>query len=263
MKNNTNKISLIPSERILSGILFIRGKKVMLDRDLAELYQVETRVLIQAVKRNRERFPPDFMFQLNKKELAEFSRYQIDALNLISQIVISSHGGTRKLPYAFTEQGVAMLSSVLNSERAILVNIQIIRTFTKLILLDRHLKQVHFYQKLEKFGFRLVLKPVKMYEDEEGNQKRKANCDVEMAFYLMRDQNAFERVVILSGDGDFLPVLKHLRNIAKKEVFVLSRASRTAKEIRRFAGNKFINLASNNMKAKFERIESKKQEAPI
>src|SRR3989338_7741876 len=114
--------SLIPSERILNGILFIRGKKVMLDKDLAHLYQVETRVLIQAVKRNMERFPNDFMFQLTKEEFE----------NLIFQFVISSHGGTRKLPYAFTEQGVAMLSSVLNSKRAILVNIQIIRTFTKL-----------------------------------------------------------------------------------------------------------------------------------
>lgn len=131
-------------------------------------------------------------------------------------------------------------------------------TSAKLILLDRHLKQVHFYKKLEKFGFQLVLKPIKMYEDEEGNQKRKANCDVEMAFYLMKDQNEFECVIILSGDGDFLPVLKHLRNVAKKEVFILSRASRTAKEIKRFAGNKFINLASDNMKAKFERLDLKK-----
>jgi len=129
MKKNT--ISLIPSERILSEILFIRGKKVMLDRDLAKLYGVETRVLIQAVKRNRERFPFDFMFQLTKKEFDSL-RYQFVTLNLISQSVISSYGGTRKLPYVFTEQGVAMLSSVLNSERAIQVNIQIIKTFTKL-----------------------------------------------------------------------------------------------------------------------------------
>lgn len=94
----------------------------MLDKDLAELYGVETRVMIQAVKRNKSRFPIDFMLQLTKGEFE----------NLISQIVISSWGGTRKLPYVFTEQGVAMLSSVLNSERAILVNIQIMRAFTKL-----------------------------------------------------------------------------------------------------------------------------------
>jgi uncharacterized LabA/DUF88 family protein len=114
-------------------------------------------------------------------------------------------------------------------------------TDAKLVLLDHHLKQVHFYQKLEKFDYQLILKPVKIYEDEEGNQKRKANCDVEMAFYLMRDKDKFERVVILSGDGDFLPVLKHLRK-NKKEVLVLARAPRTAKEIKQFAGDKFMDF---------------------
>ena len=128
---NKNKIGLIPSERILSGILLIRGKKVMLDKDLAELYQVETKVLNQAVKRNIDRFPTDFMFQLTKKELLNL-RYQFGISNLTSQSVTSSRGGRRYAPYVFTEQGVAMLSSVLNSKRAIMVNIQIIRTFTKL-----------------------------------------------------------------------------------------------------------------------------------
>ncbi|MFH1095903.1 MAG: ORF6N domain-containing protein [Candidatus Desantisbacteria bacterium] len=115
---------LIPIERIESKILLIRGQKVMLDRDLAELYEVETRVLNQAVSRKIKRFPEDFMFQLTKEELEDW----------ISQIVISNREkmGLRKKPYVFTEQGVAMLSSVLNSERAILVNIQIIRAFTKL-----------------------------------------------------------------------------------------------------------------------------------
>lgn len=121
--------------------------------------------------------------------------------------------------------------------------------------LDRHLKQVHFYQKLERFGFQLILKPVKMYVDEEGNQKRKANCDVEMAFYMMRDKDAFERAVVLSGDGDFLPVLKYLRDVAKKEVLVVSRGPRTAREIKRFAGDKFIDLISVNMKARLELID--------
>jgi uncharacterized LabA/DUF88 family protein len=122
----------------------------------------------------------------------------------------------------------------------------------KLVLLDRHLKQVHFYQKLEKFGYQLILKPVKLYVDEDGSQKRKANCDVEMAFYLMRDRNAFERVLILSGDGDFLPVLKHLRE-AKKEVLILARGRRTAKEIRRFAGDKFMDF-THNLRSRLERI---------
>jgi len=119
---------LIPQEAIHSKILFIRDKKVMLDRDLAILYKVETRALTQAVKRNIERFPEDFMFQLTKQEVR----------NLMSQFVTSSSdsnsswGGTRKLPYAFTEQGVSMLSSVLKSKQAIQVNIQIMRTFTKM-----------------------------------------------------------------------------------------------------------------------------------
>jgi len=113
---------LVPIERIEAKILLIRGQKIMLDKDLAELYGVETKVLIQAVKRNIERFPEDFMFQLTKEE------FEI----LRSQFVTSSWGGRRYLPYAFTEHGILMLSSVLNSERAILVNIQIMRTFTPL-----------------------------------------------------------------------------------------------------------------------------------
>jgi len=114
--------SIVPIERIQQYIYMIRGCKVMLDRDLAILYGVETRMLVQAVKRNITRFPPDFMFQLSENEYA----------NLTSQIVISSWGGRRYLPYAFTEQGVAMLSSVLKSKRAVEVNIAIMRTFVKL-----------------------------------------------------------------------------------------------------------------------------------
>lgn len=120
MKNS----SLLPLERIETKIYLIRGKKVMFDRDLAELYGVETRIINRAVKRHRKRFPADFMFQLTKQEAANWY--------LKSQIGISSYGGRRYAPYVFTEQGVAMLSSVLNSERAIQVNIQIMRTFTKL-----------------------------------------------------------------------------------------------------------------------------------
>ncbi len=111
------------ASRIRQSIFFIRGQKVILDAHLAELYAVETRVLIQAVTRNATRFPRDFMFQLTKREFA----------NLRSQIVISSlWGGRRSAPYAFTEQGVAMLSSVLHSKRAIAVNVEIMRTFVEL-----------------------------------------------------------------------------------------------------------------------------------
>ena len=113
----------IPPERIERQILLIRGQKVMLSADLAELYAVAPKVLVQAVKRNRERFPGDFMFQLTKAEVA----------NLKSQFVTSSWGGARRAPpYAFTEQGVAMLSSVLRSPRAVHVNIAIMRAFVKL-----------------------------------------------------------------------------------------------------------------------------------
>jgi len=113
---------IIPFERIVNKIYFIRNTKVMLDNDLAELYGVETKVLKQSVRRNKKRFPDDFMFELTKKELG----------NLRSQFVTSSWGGARYTPMAFTEQGVAMLSSILNSDRAIHVNIQIIRAFTQL-----------------------------------------------------------------------------------------------------------------------------------
>ncbi len=120
---------LIEINDIAKRIFTIRGVKVLLDRDLADLYGVETRVLNQAVRRQLKRFPEDFMFQLSKGEF--------DILK--SQIVISSWGGVRKLPLAFTEQGVAMLSGILNSDKAIEVNIQIMRAFVKL----RHIAIEH------------------------------------------------------------------------------------------------------------------------
>lgn len=116
------KIIVTPDEVIINKIYFIRGKKIMLDRDLAELYDVSTSNLNLAVKRNIKRFPEDFMFQLEDQEFR----------NLMLQNAISSWGGSRKAPYAFTEQGVAMLSGILTSDIAIEVNIRIIRIFTKL-----------------------------------------------------------------------------------------------------------------------------------
>lgn len=132
------KDSLVPVERIEQAIVLIRGHKVMLDADLAVLYGVETKVLVQAVKRNIERFPDDFMFQLTEREAAALRSHfgtsnTGGSANLRSQFVTSSSwGGRRYPPYAFTEQGVAMLSSVLHSERAVQVNIQVMRTFVKL-----------------------------------------------------------------------------------------------------------------------------------
>jgi hypothetical protein len=113
---------IVPIRRIAQAIFMLRGQKVILGQDLASLYDVTVGALTQAMKRNADRFPKDFVFQLTVEELT----------NLKSQFVISSWGGRRALPYAFTEQGVAMLSSVLNSARAVKVNIAIMRAFVKL-----------------------------------------------------------------------------------------------------------------------------------
>jgi hypothetical protein len=118
----TSNYTVIPSERIERVIILIRGEKVLLDRDLAPLYGVSTSILNKAVTRNLDRFPPDFMFQLTVEEVS----------NLKFHFGTSSWGGTRKLPRAFTEHGVAMLSGVLKSKRAVSVNIEIMRAFVKL-----------------------------------------------------------------------------------------------------------------------------------
>jgi len=134
--------SIVPVERVERAILLVRGQKVMLSTHLAQLYGVEPRALVQAVKRNIERFSDDFMFQLTRTEFAD----------LKSQIVISSWGGIRRAPpYAFTEQGVAMLSSVLRSRRAIQVNIEIMRTFVRLRrLLASHAQLARKLAEMEK-----------------------------------------------------------------------------------------------------------------
>lgn len=172
MPNSLQKIN------ILESIHIIRGQKVMLDFDLAKMYGVETKVLNQSVRRNQERFPEDFMFQLAEQEME----------SLRSQIVTSKKegkGGVRYLPYAFTEQGVAMLSSVLRSKRAIEVNISIMRTFVqfrkyllehqdleqKLIELESDIKQKFFAQDKQISDiFKLITHMLK--ENEDQNQKK-------------------------------------------------------------------------------------------
>lgn len=132
---------VIPHERIESRIFELRGRKVMLDRDLAELYGVETRALNQAVRRNGERFPEDFMFQLTEAELDD----------LRSHIVTSSWGGRRYLPFAFTEHDILMLSNVLKSERAVSVSVQIIRVFVRLRELAQGYRElIERIQKIER-----------------------------------------------------------------------------------------------------------------
>ena len=133
-KQSSKNISIVPDENIMGKIYYIRGEKVMFDRDLANLYGVETGALNQAMKRNMKRFPEDFMFKLTKEEASNWKSQLVTSnyeRSLISQTVISKRGGTRHFPYVFTEQGVAMLSSVLKSERAIEVNIQIMRMFIR------------------------------------------------------------------------------------------------------------------------------------
>jgi len=120
-----------------------------------------------------------------------------------------------------------------------------------LILISRHLQRVRFYLKLEEFGYKLYLKPVKLYEQEDGSTKRKANCDVDMTFYLMKERDNFDRAVILSGDGDFLPILKYLREQGK-EIFILARGPRTAREIRQFAGGNFRDFVRLKKYVRFE-----------
>ena len=166
--------SLIPSERIEQRIFLLRGHKVMLSPDLAELYGVEPRALVQAVKRNRTRFPDDFMFQLTDTEFG----------NLKSQFVTSSWGGMRRAtPYAFTEQGVAMLSSVLMSKRAVAVNIEIMRAFVRLRqLLSTHVDLARKLASLEKkydAQFKVVFDAIRQLMIPPETKRKKIGFDLE------------------------------------------------------------------------------------
>jgi ORF6N domain len=162
---------LVPIELIASKIYLIRNMKVMLDRDLADLYGVETRVLNQAVSRNIERFPEDFMFSLTREEIMR-----------ISQIVTSSEIKFSKSVRCFTEQGVAMLSSVLRSKRAIHVNIQIMRTFTQLRkMLSTHKDLKRKIESMEKKydeQFQIVFEAIKQLLTEEDKPKKKIGYTV-------------------------------------------------------------------------------------
>jgi hypothetical protein len=180
---NEENVLMIPEEVILNKIYLIRGHKVMLDNDLAGLYEVETRRLNEQVKRNIERFPEDFMFQLTKRELK----------NLKSQFAISSWGGRRKLPYAFTEHGVLMLSSVLRSDRAIKVNIQIMRIYTRI----RHLLLTHkdillrlekIEQTLSGHDEKIILIFEYIKQLEKINQQRESQVDRKRIGFKQQDK---------------------------------------------------------------------------
>ncbi len=158
---------IVPIEQIASRIHFIRGVKVMLDRDLAELYEVETKVLKRNVRRHIDRFPDDFMFELTYQEL----------INLRRQIGTSSWGGSRYKPMAFTEQGVAMLSGILNSKRAVQVNIQIMRTFTKIRHMisasDELKREVDELRKQTDERFQIVFETLDRLLSRDDDPKRK------------------------------------------------------------------------------------------
>lgn len=163
--------SLIPAERIENSILLIRKEKVILDEDLPFLYGVSTKVLIQAVKRNIDRFPPDFMFQLGKEEFVSLRS------QFVTSKLKSGRGGRRYPPYAFTEEDVAMLSSVLNSPRAIKVNIEIMRAFVRLRkILASHVELARKLEALEKkydSQFKVVFEAIRqlMAPKEAPNKK--------------------------------------------------------------------------------------------
>jgi phage regulator Rha-like protein len=172
MKNKKPITDLvIPAVAIEDKIYIIREEKVMIDEDLATLYQIEVRTLNQAVQRNISRFPSDFMFKLNKEEVE----------NLRSQFATSSYGGRRYETYAFTEQGIAMLSSVLRSPRAVQINIQIMRAFTKMRkLLASHTefreKIIELEQKYDE-SFRIVFRAIEEILDEKEEPKEKLGFD--------------------------------------------------------------------------------------
>jgi hypothetical protein len=166
--------TLVPVERIASKIYLIRELKVMLDRDLAELYDVETKILKRAVRRNIDRFPNDFMFELSKKEMEDW-RCQFGTSN-------GDKMGLRYKPMAFTEQGVAMLSSVLRSKRAIHVNIQIVRAFTQLRqMLSTHedlKRKIESMEKKYDQQFQVVFEAIKQLLSEEDKPPKKIGYTV-------------------------------------------------------------------------------------
>ncbi len=174
---NQEVLTDLTTEHIQQKIYIIRGRKVMLDRDLAALYEVPTKVLNQAVKRNTEKFPEDFMFQLNVEEYS---------LSLRSQFVtLKNRRGLHQkyLPIAFTEQGIAMLSSVLNSKKAIQINIQIIRIFTKLReMIDAYRELREKVEELEKTSasnFEQIFYAIKMLIKEDAEPKRQIGFKVD------------------------------------------------------------------------------------
>ena len=239
--NTTTSMEVIPS--IQSLIYVIRGKQVMLDSDLAMLYQVETKKLNQAVKRNISRFPEGFMFQLTEEEL----------LNLRSQIVTSSleknYGGRRYLPYVFTEQGIAMLSAVLRSETAIQVSIRIMETFVEMrkymanasLLYEKmnamEVRQIAFEEKTDA-RFEKVFDYIASHE--ESNQKIFFEGQVYDAFSLLADlvSKAQKSIILIDGyvDVTTLNVMAKKNINVEVEIFTLPNARLSRQDVTVFNG---------------------------
>ena len=197
-----NEISILEENSIRSKIHVIRGQQVMLDRDLADLYGVETRVLNQAVKRNAERFPEEFMFQLTDKDFE----------NLISQFVTSSWGGIRKLPFAFTEHGVTMLASVLKSETAVKASIQIVKAFVSM----RHFVA----NNVEIFA---ELKTMRQHQIETDVHLKESDKKIDELFSLMDKYNIKEtQGIFFQGQiFDAYAKFESFLAAAKKEIILI------------------------------------------
>ena len=216
-------IAILPVEQIESLILTIRGKQVMLDRDLARLYGVETKRLNQQVQRNLERFPEDFMFQLTKEE-AEFSRSHFATLNgensnLRSQNATSSWGGQRYLPYVFTENGIAMLSSVLRSPLAIETNIYIMRAFTA----ARHFfaSNAQMFQRLEVMERNQLA--LNAHQEELSAQVAENNKKIEEVFRRLDQGEAIPKEMVFF-QGEFFAarvIFEKIVKTATKRVIVI------------------------------------------
>jgi len=154
-------------------------------------------------------------------------------------------------PYSYVQNDSVPIEELERYLKSLIVEKGNKFTEAKLLLLDRHLRRVRFYLHLKKFGYTLYLKPVKLYDQDDGSTKRKANCDVDMAFHLTKEKDNFDRAIILSGDGDFLPVLKYLKETGK-QVLILARGPRTAKELKQFAGSNFRDFVRLESEIKFE-----------
>lgn len=173
-------------------------------------------------------------WKIDYKKLIEYLKEKYD----ISQTFYFGGVEIHNFEYSYLKNETVPLNELEKHLTALIKNEGRKLNEADLLLIGRHLNRVRFYQKLNNFSYKLCLKPVKLYEQENGTTKRKANCDVDMAFHLMKERDNFNRAVVLSGDGDFLPVLKYLKS-RDKDIVVLARSERTAKEIKQFAGSNF------------------------